>query len=270
MDNNNIIEIKNLTLAYDGAIVLRDLSFEVPRGELLLVTGENGSGKSTLICALLGLIKAVSGSICLSRDVKGGIGYLPQKSEIGRDFPATVREVVSQGLAGVLKLGIFPPKDHKKTVNLAMRRVGIEHLASKCFNELSGGQAQRVLLARALCASRKLLILDEPTNALDPESAAHMYSIITSLRDEGMSVIMVSHDLETSVTVADRVLHLCCDGAFCCKADEYADRLSKAHSENRGGTEHECTCGCPDASSHFHAGEDGHGSHAHVKKEGEI
>lgn len=252
----NILEVNDLTLAYDGAIVLKDLSFEVPAGEILLVSGENGSGKSTLIKALLGLIKPDSGKITFSSDTKQGIGYLPQQSGISRDFPATVREVVESGFSGKLRYGIFLPRKAAERINEAMELTGILHLSGKCFNELSGGQQQRVLLSRALAASDKLLILDEPTNALDPESAAHMYSIITSLNQKrGMTVIMVSHDLETSVTLAHRVLHLCCDGAFCCKADEYRERVTKAHSKNRGGIEHECNCGCPhDHESHTEGG----------------
>ena len=241
---NNIIECKNLTLAYDGAVVIRNLSFNVSEGEILLVSGENGSGKSTLIKAMTGLIKPVSGSITVNGKRK--IGYLPQQSGIGKDFPATVKEIVSQGFTGSLKYGIFMPRDASERMHRAMHLTGIEKLKSKCFSELSGGQQQRVLLSRALCAADDMLILDEPTNGLDPESCAHMYGIITSLKkDLGMTVIMVSHDLETSVTLADRVLHLCCDGAFCCAAEEYDEMLKAAHDKNLGGVSHECNCGCP-------------------------
>lgn len=250
---NNIAEIKNLTLAYDGSTVLRDLSFDIKKGEILLISGENGSGKSTLIKALLGLIKPVSGNITLSDSVKGGIGYLPQQSQNEKSFPATVKEVVFSGFAGNLKYGIFLPRDAKARYDRAIELTGIAPLEKRCFSELSGGQQQRVLLSRALCASRSMLLLDEPTNALDPESASHMYSIITSLKHhEGLTVVMVSHDLETSVAVADRVLHLCCDGAFCCPAEEYTERVRAVHKENRGGTAHECTCGLPSHNHHDH------------------
>ena len=243
---NNIITCTDLTLAYDGAIVVKDLSFSIPRGEIFLISGENGSGKSTLLKALLGLIRPVSGSVVFADGAQRGIGYLPQQSGVSRDFPATVREVVSSGFAGERKLGIFMPKGYTEKLHSAMHLTGTEKISHRCFNELSGGQQQRVLLSRALCASRDILILDEPTNGLDPESAAHMYSIITSLkREHNMTVIIVSHDLETSVTLADRVLHLCCDGAFCCDAADYAERLTDAHKENAGGVTHECNCGCP-------------------------
>ena len=243
---NNIAEIKNLTLAYDGSTVIKDLSFDIKRSEILLVSGENGSGKSTLIKALLGLIKPVSGKVSFTREIKGGIGYLPQQSQNEKSFPATVKEVVYSGFAGNLRFGMLLPKNAAEIYRRAMDLTGITPLAERSFSELSGGQQQRVLLSRALCASRHMLILDEPTNGLDPESASHMYSIITSLKHhEGLTVIMVSHDLETSVSLADRVLHLCCDGAFCCPAEEYHERVRAFHNTNRGGTSHECTCGLP-------------------------
>ena len=256
MNANNIAECLNVTLAYDGAVVLRDLSFDVRKGEILLISGENGSGKSTLVKALVGLIKPVAGSIT----VDGGgrvVGYLPQQASVNREFPASVYEIVSQGFTGKLKFGIFPPAGMKEAVKQSMEMTGVWSLRKKCFNELSGGQQQRVLLSRALCASRKLLILDEPSNGLDPESAAHMYEIIKNLRDEGMTVVMVSHDLETSVTLADRVLHLCCDGAFCCDAEEYHHRLHDVHAKNMGGLTHDCSCGWKQSQPEDEGGESG-------------
>lgn len=236
----NIIECNDLTLAYSGAVVVKDLSFSVRRGEILLVSGENGSGKSTLIKALLGLIRPISGKVTFIGGVRGGIGYLPQKSAAERDFPATVREVVTSGLTGSLRYGIFKSAKSEEKIKSAMDLARVSDLAKRSFNELSGGQQQRTLLARALCAAKELLILDEPTNALDPASSAEMYSIITSLRHHhGMTVIMVSHDLESAATMADRVLHLCCDGAFCCDACDYDKYLAAAHEGHIGV----CSCG---------------------------
>ncbi len=244
----SIIECRDLTLAYDGETVIGGLSFDVPRGQIMLVSGENGSGKSTLIKALLGIIKPVSGEIKFNGFNRRGVGYLPQSVSVGADFPASVREVVASGLVGKLRFGMLMPRGAGAKIDEAMALTGVSDIASRCFSELSGGQRQRVLLARALCASRELLILDEPTNALDPASAAEMYSIIAELKCHlGMTVIMVSHDLEASVGVADRVLHLCCDGAFCCDAEEYQHRLHDAHAKNSGGVAHECNCGWKEA-----------------------
>ena len=239
----SIIECRDLTLAYDGETVIGGLSFDVPRGQIMLISGENGSGKSTLIKALLGIIRPVSGEIKFNGFNRRGVGYLPQSVSVGADFPASVREVVASGLVGKLRFGIFMPRGAKAKIDEAMALTGVSGIASKCFSELSGDQRQRVLLARALCASREVLILDEPTTALDPASAAEMYSLIAELKCHlGMTVIMVSHDLEASVGVADRVLHLCCDGAFCCDISEYEERLRATHSANKGGTAHTHSC----------------------------
>lgn len=240
MDNKeSLIECRNLTLAYDGSVVVSDLSFDVHRGEIFLISGENGSGKSTLIKALLGLIRPVSGNVKFAAGGVG-IGYLPQKSRAERDFPATVREVVASGLVGRLRCGIFMPRDGARRIESAMEKTGISSIADKSFNELSGGQQQRALLSRALCAAEELLILDEPTNALDSTSSAEMYSIITSLKHHHkMTVMMVSHDLESAVGIADRVLHLCCDGAFCCDSCDYEKNLMTAHEGHIGL----CSCG---------------------------
>ena len=258
-DMDNIIECENLTLDYDGEVVISSLSFEVRRGEILLVSGENGSGKSTLIRALLGLKKPLSGSVRMNGVSGGGVGYLPQQSGIRRDFPATVRETVLSGFVGRLRFGIFYPKDAETRANDAMRRTGVLHLASRPFNELSGGQAQRTLLARALCAADDLLILDEPTNGLDSAAAADMYSLIGSLRGDGVTVIMVSHDLSSSVETADRVLHLCPDGAFCCPSNEYEKRVAEAHGSH--------------THTHLHEHEHGHRheyEHGHNSGQGEV
>ena len=135
----SIIECRDLTLAYDGETVIGGLSFDVPRGQIMLVSGENGSGKSTLIKALLGLIKPVSGEIRLNGCDRRGVGYLPQSVSVGADFPANVHEVVSSGLVGKLGLGIFMPKGARAKIDEAMALTGVTAIASRCFSELSGG-----------------------------------------------------------------------------------------------------------------------------------
>lgn len=202
-----LLKAGNVSLGYDGKTVAEGISFEVSRGDYLCVVGENGSGKSTLIKALTGINPPLSGSIEKSPKLKNeGIGYLPQQTDLQRDFPASVREIV---LSGCLKSGKFRPfytKNDLKTASENMKKMGIKSLESKCFRELSGGQRQRVLLARALCAGRELLILDEPVSGLDTLAEKEMYSVIKELNDEGIAVIMITHDIKAAEKYADKFL----------------------------------------------------------------
>lgn len=202
-----LLKADNVSLGYDGKTVAEGIGFEVLRGDYLCVVGENGSGKSTLIKALTGINPPLSGSIEKSPKLKnGGIGYLPQQTDLQRDFPASVREIV---LSGCLKSGKFRPfytKSDRKTASENMEKMGIKNLENKCFRELSGGQRQRVLLARALCAGRELLILDEPVSGLDTLAEKEMYSVIKELNDEGIAVIMITHDIKAAEKYADKFL----------------------------------------------------------------
>ncbi len=203
------ITVDNASFSYDGRSVARDITFSVSSGDYLCVVGENGSGKSTLLKGLLGLKKPSVGSILYADGlVRREIGYLPQQSAIQRDFPASVREVV---LSGCLNGKIFRPyyrRIDKEKAYDNMNKLGIAHLAEKCFRSLSGGQQQRVLLARALCATEKLLLLDEPTAGLDPHATAELYQLVSKINDDGITVIMVSHDMSAAITYAKHILHL--------------------------------------------------------------
>lgn len=214
------IEVKNLTLAYDGVPVLNDLGFSVNKGEYLCVVGENGSGKSTLIKAILGAVRPKTGTISFDKD-GSKIGYLPQQTAAQKDFPASVREVVLSGL--VSRSGFLPfyGKKEKAEALSNMKLLGIDDLADKCYRELSGGQQQRVLLARALSALGDILLLDEPVTGLDPAAAKEMYSAIYELNAKGITVIMVTHDVRSAVGFADKILHLSNSGAFFGTVEEY-------------------------------------------------
>lgn len=227
----NCIEVKNLTLSYGDEPVITDLSFNVEYGDYICIVGENGSGKTTLVKSLLGLIQPTSGSINFA-DKKGrrGIGYLPQQQKIQRDFPASVIEVVHTGFVGS-GLFSFDFGDRKKRkAHDIMHNLGLEHnLASKCFSELSGGQQQKVLLARALCATEKILLLDEPVTGLDPVSTAEMYQTIKKLNGQGMTVIMISHDVKSAVSEAGKILHISHNEVFFgTSADYKQSALGKA------------------------------------------
>ena len=204
-----IIELKNVTMSYEGSKVINELSISINKGDYVCIVGENGSGKTTLIKGLLGLKALDGGEIIFGEGLrKNEIGYLPQQSEMQRDFPASVKEVVRSGRINRKGLLAFFGAKDRKICDNAMKKLEIDHLAQKCYHELSGGQQQRVLLARAICASEHLLILDEPVSSLDVGAADEMYEVIKKLHDEGMTIIMISHDIEKALASADYVLHL--------------------------------------------------------------
>lgn len=196
------------TLGYEDGVVTEGLSFTVETGDCLCILGENGSGKSTLVKALLGLKPVLRGKI--ERDpALTGIGYLPQQTVVQRDFPASVREIVRSGCLARMGLRPFYSAEDKALADRTMEQLGIASLAGHCYRDLSGGQQQRVLLARALCATKKLLLLDEPVTGLDPVAAGEMYNLIklVNLCDD-ISVIMVTHDIHEAVRYATHILHL--------------------------------------------------------------
>ncbi|GHU70998.1 ABC transporter ATP-binding protein [Clostridia bacterium] len=221
---NALITCRKVSYAYEGVPALRDISFDVNAGDSLCIVGENGSGKSTLMTLLLGLKTPQSGSITFGVGLKPEqIGYLPQQTAAQKDFPASVREVVLSGRLSVRGLRPFYTRADRAVAERNMDRLGITHLANRCYRELSGGQQQRALLARALCATKSLLLLDEPVAGLDPLATNDLYQLIDSIRkDEGVTVIMVSHDIQSVMRYATSVLHLHKETLFYGSADEYA------------------------------------------------
>lgn len=212
----SIIDIKELTLAYGGAAVVRGLDLQIEKGDYVCIVGENGSGKTTLVKSILGLVKPVSGEINIASGLK--FGYLPQQSEIQRDFPATVEEVVLSGFSGK---GLFIKPSQKKVAESIAEKVGIKNIYRKCYRNLSGGLQQRVLLARALCSADDVLILDEPVTGLDPIATNEMYSLIKKLNESGVTVIMISHDITEAVVNAGKILHLSETCAFYGNVNDY-------------------------------------------------
>ena len=191
-----ILTAKELAVGYERQPVLKNINFQIEEGDYFCIVGENGSGKTTLMKTILGLLPPVEGSIEVGQGLmKNQIGYLPQQSDVQRDFPATVYEIVLSGCQNSLK-GFFYSKAQKKMALENIERMGISHLKNKCYRQLSGGQQQRVLLARALCATTKVLLLDEPVAGLDPNVTKEMYELIGQLNSQGLTVIMISHDLE--------------------------------------------------------------------------
>ena len=234
----DLITCKNVSFAYDGVTAVRDLNFSVAQRDYLCVVGENGAGKSTLISGLLRLKKPFSGTICMGGGLlPGEIGYLPQQTAIQKDFPASVYEVVLSGCLNRLGAKPFYTRTEKALADENLRRMEIENLKNRCYRELSGGQQQRVLLARALCAARKVILLDEPAAGLDPVVTQCLYGLIRQINEEmGITVIMVSHDIRAAMRYAKHILHLRQSQLFFGTTEDY--KSSEAGSRFMGGAAH--------------------------------
>ena len=204
------ITCKNLTLGYENRAIQENLNFSINTGDYLCIVGENGSGKSTLMKTLLHLQPPISGTIELGDGLrKNEIGYLPQQTLVQRDFPASVKEIVLSGCQGRCGWRPFYNKEDKEIARKSMEKMMIQDLQDRCYRELSGGQQQRVLLARALCAAKKILLLDEPVSGLDPKVTAEMYQLIQNLnKKDEITIIMISHDIEAAVRYATHILHI--------------------------------------------------------------
>lgn len=216
-----LIEIKNAYMGYEGKTVLSDINIKIDEGDYVCIVGENGSGKTTLMKCLLGLLPVQSGSVSFGCGLKQNeIGYLPQQTLLQKDFPASVSEVVLSGCLNK-KHTLFYSREQKETAAKNMELTGVYSLRKRCFRELSGGQKQRALLARALCATHKLLILDEPVTGLDPKATTEMYALIKKLNKSGITIIMVSHDITSAVNNASKILHLSGKNYFYGTAHQY-------------------------------------------------
>ena len=201
---------RNLAIGYDGKAIVQNMNISVNTGEYLCVIGENGAGKSTFMKTLLGLQPPIQGEILFGDNLKQNeIGYLPQQTEVQKDFPASVREIVLSGCQNQLGLRPFYNRKEKSYAEAILNKLQITDLAEQCYRELSGGQKQRVLLARALCATKKMLLLDEPVAGLDPKAAKEMYYLIQKInREENITVIMISHDIQIAVNYASHVMKI--------------------------------------------------------------
>ena len=205
-----LLQCRQASLGYDGNAVVEGLNFSVNHGDYLCVLGENGAGKSTLVRTILHLQPLLSGEIVWGDGLRPNeIGYLPQQTVVQKDFPASVKEIVVSGCLNGCGGRPFYNREEKKRAMEALEQLGISHLSGRCYRELSGGQQQRVLLARALCATKKMILLDEPVAGLDPKAAREMYQLVEKLnREQKIAVIMVSHDLSAALEDASHILHI--------------------------------------------------------------
>ena len=205
----SLITCTDLSLGYEGREIIRDLNFSVNAGDYLCIVGENGSGKSTLMKTILGLRQPFGGSIAFGDGLRQTeIGSLPQQTAAQRDFPASVWEIVLSGCQNRMGRRSFYGKAERDRAKEQLERLGITELSKRCYRELSGGQQQRVLLARALCATQKLLLLDGPVSGLDPMVTAELYRLIRGLNRDGVTIVMISHDVAAAAEDASHVLHV--------------------------------------------------------------
>jgi len=225
----SLIDIKNLSLGYDGNIVLKNINLKIEENAFLCVVGPNGSGKSTLIKGILGLIKPISGTIIFNNLRQNFIGYMPQETKVDSNFPASVLEIVLSGTLNKKSMSLFYTKEDKKLAIKNLKILGIESLKNKHFSELSGGQRQKVLLARSLCATSKLLILDEPSNNLDSKSKKNLYDILKDLnKNYNITIIMITHDLDHNNLIGNKILSLREDDIFYGTTEDF---IKKVHHE---------------------------------------
>lgn len=216
------IKCENLSLGYEDSIVASNISFEVNKGDYLYIIGENGAGKSTLMKTLLHLTPLMGGNMTMGDGLSANeIGYLPQQTLVQKDFPASVWEIVISGTIPSLGWRPFYGRKQKELAKKNMERMDIRNLKNKCYRNLSGGQQQRVLLARALCATSKVLVLDEPVTGLDPKVTVEFYQLIERLNKEGLTIIMVSHDIQAATTYASHILHVSRDESFMGTKEEF-------------------------------------------------
>jgi ABC-type Mn/Zn transport systems, ATPase component len=222
LDSEIYIKCSDLKLGYGTNVVTENVNFSVCKGDYLCIVGENGAGKSTLMKTLLKLNQPLGGQIVYGDGLSSSdVGYLPQQTPIQRDFPASVTEVVMSGNLSHLGKRFFYNSEDKKRTKKNMERMGITELAGKCYRDLSGGQQQRVMLARALCSTEKMLLLDEPVSGLDPLVTKQMYELIDKLNKEGITIIMISHDIRSAIEHASHILHIGREKHFFGTVDEY-------------------------------------------------
>lgn len=200
---------KNVSIGYEAKPLIQNLNFKVEQGQYLCILGENGAGKTTFLKTLLQLIPPLEGDIIWENQGRlGMVGYLPQQTEVQKDFPASVWEIVLSGCQQKKWWIPFYSSQDKQRALDSLEKMGIASLKKRCYRELSGGQQQRVLLARALCATHNLLILDEPISGLDPKATNEMYDTIRQLNQQGITILMISHDVSAVLQDASHILYL--------------------------------------------------------------
>ena len=223
-----LIEGKNLSIGYKTKVVSSHINFKIDEGDVICIVGENGAGKSTFLKTVLGILKPIKGEIKFSPSLNvKRFGYLPQSSESQNDFPATVKEIVLSGRINAYKRKLFFNWYDKRIADEKMELLDIYDLKHRAFSTLSGVQRQRVLIARAMCATDKILFLDEPLTGLDPKITKEFYQIVEQLHEQGTTIVMISHELNESIRLATKVLFIGEENYFMSKDEFVNSELGK-------------------------------------------
>ena len=198
----NVIEIKNLTVAYGENIALEDFNLDIEVGSLMALVGPNGAGKSTLIKTILKFLKQITGTIKINAKT---LAYVPQRNSVDWDFPTTLFDVVEMGCYG--RVGFFKRvnKEEKQKILKAIEQVGMSEFKDRQISELSGGQQQRTFIARALVQEADIYLMDEPFQGVDSTTEKSIVEILKKLKSEGKTIIVVHHDLQTVPTYFESV-----------------------------------------------------------------
>ena len=222
----SLIELKNLSLGYDKDIIVKNINLSIEENDFICIVGPNGSGKSTLVKGILGLIKPIKGKVIYNGLKQNYIGYMPQETKVDANFPASVMEIVLSGTLNKKSNSFFYTKEQKEIALNNLKILGIENIKNKSFCDLSGGQRQKVLLARSLSATTKLLILDEPSNNLDSKSKNELYKTIVDLnKNHNITIIMITHDLDHDNLIGNKILSLRKDEVFFGSVDDFVRRV---------------------------------------------
>lgn len=223
----SLIELKNLTIGHGSKVAARDINASIENGDFVCIVGPNGAGKSTLVQTILGDIQLINGKVVMEGISRQEIGFIAQDFAPLADFPATVEEIVLSGTLNQLKHKWHYDTMARKKAASALKTMRLSALSKSLFAELSGGQKQKTLLARALAATSKLLILDEPSNNLDRKSVKELYQTLTKLNQEGITIIMITHDLDHGNLIGNKILSLS-DEVF---YGSVSDFVRKVHHE---------------------------------------
>ncbi|MBR7133578.1 MAG: metal ABC transporter ATP-binding protein [Clostridia bacterium] len=229
---NSAISVKNLSVSYKGVEAINDISLEINKGEFVCIIGPNGGGKTTFLNAVLGFLKPNCGGIEIFggniKKARSVMSYVPQTAVIDRSFPITVIETV---MTAFLRSGLHPFKLYKKAEReralTVLQKVGLDSLAQRQISELSGGEFQRLLIARALAANPQILLLDEPTANIDAASADKIFEILAEINLSGVTVVTVTHDLSVAVSAASRLVCINRELVYC-GSPELTDEIIKA------------------------------------------